>query len=131
VVVLGAGAALGLANEAVLKITETSQVPANAWEPFEFRHGPISVCEPGVLVVGLMGGRAEEAEARVLAESAELGSTTWRPEPGGVAAALGPVARLLVRLHPLQALAFGLALRRGLDPDRPRHLNQVVVLDDV
>jgi glucosamine--fructose-6-phosphate aminotransferase (isomerizing) len=130
VVVLGGGAALGLANEAVLKITETSQVPANAWEPFEFRHGPISVCEPGVLVVGLLGGPSAATEARVLAESAELGATTWRPEPGGVAGGLGPIAQLLLSLHPLQALAFGLALRRGLDPDRPRHLNQVVVLDD-
>jgi glucosamine--fructose-6-phosphate aminotransferase (isomerizing) len=130
VVVLGGGAALGLANEAVLKITETSQVPANAWEPLEFRHGPISVCEPGVLVVGLLAGRAEATEARVLTESADLGATTWRPEPTGVATELGPIARLLAALHPLQALAFGLALRRGLDPDRPRHLNQVVMLDD-
>jgi glucosamine--fructose-6-phosphate aminotransferase (isomerizing) len=130
VVVLGGGPALGMANEAVLKITETSQVPANAWEPLEFRHGPISVCEPGVLVVGLLGGRAESAEARVLSESADLGATIWRPEPTGVAPELGPIARLMAVLHPLQALAFGLALRRGLDPDRPRHLNQVVMLDD-
>jgi glucosamine--fructose-6-phosphate aminotransferase (isomerizing) len=130
VVVLGGGAALGLANEAVLKITETSQVPANAWEPFEFRHGPISVCEPGVLVVGLLGGASAATEQRVLDEAAELGATTWSPDPGGVGAQLGPIARLTLMLYPLQALAFGLALRHGLDPDRPRHLNQVVVLDD-
>ncbi len=55
-IVLGGGAAHGLANEAVLKATETSQVPASAFHPLEFRHGPISVCEPGMLVVGIMGG---------------------------------------------------------------------------
>jgi glucosamine--fructose-6-phosphate aminotransferase (isomerizing) len=128
VAVLGGGAALGLANEAVLKITETSQVPANAWEPLEFRHGPISVCESGILVIGLLGGEPAATEARVLAEAADLGATIWRPDPGGVAAELGPIARLLVTLHPLQAFAFGLALRRGLDPDRPRHLNRVVII---
>jgi glucosamine--fructose-6-phosphate aminotransferase (isomerizing) len=130
VAVLGGGAALGLANEAVLKITETSQVPANAWEPLEFRHGPISVCEPGVLVIGLLGGEPAATEAKVLAEATGLGATTWQPDPGGVAAELGPIARLMVMLHPLQAFAFGLALRRGLDPDRPRHLNQIVIIDN-
>ena len=41
-IVLGAGAAFGIANEAVLKVTETGQVPASAFHPLEFRHGPIS-----------------------------------------------------------------------------------------
>jgi glucosamine--fructose-6-phosphate aminotransferase (isomerizing) len=56
VVVLGGGAAAGIAAEWGLKLTETSQVPTSTYEPLEFRHGPISVCEPGVLVVGLVGG---------------------------------------------------------------------------
>ena len=56
VVVLGGGPAFGIAAEWGLKLTETSQVPTNAYEPLEFRHGPISVCEPGMLVVGLVGG---------------------------------------------------------------------------
>jgi glucosamine--fructose-6-phosphate aminotransferase (isomerizing) len=130
VVVLGGGPALGLANEVVLKITETSQVPANAWEPMEFRHGPISVCEPGVLVIGLINGPAAATEARVLDEAAALGATTWCPVLPGEAGMLGAIAQLPLLLLPLQAFAFGLAIRRGLDPDRPRHLNQVVVLDD-
>jgi glucosamine--fructose-6-phosphate aminotransferase (isomerizing) len=130
VAVLGGGAAFGLANEAVLKLTETSQVPANAWEPLEFRHGPISVSEPGVLVVGIIGGAGADAEAPVLAEAGRLGATIWQPALGGGLASLDPIASLPLLLHPLQALAFGLAIRRGCDPDRPRHLSQVVVLDD-
>ena len=81
--VLGGGAAFGLANEVVLKLTETSQVPASAFDPLEFRHGPISVCEPGMLVVGILGGAAEAAERRVLEESAALGATTWMLGPDG------------------------------------------------
>jgi fructoselysine-6-P-deglycase FrlB-like protein len=30
----------------------------------------------------------------------------------------------------LQALALGLAIRRGHDPEEPRHLDQVVVIED-
>jgi glutamine---fructose-6-phosphate transaminase (isomerizing) len=128
VVVLGGGAAFGLANEAVLKLTETGQVPASAFEPLEFRHGPISVCEPGVLVVGLLGGAAAETEGRVLEESAALGATTWSLGPEGPGRDLHDVARLPLLLHPLQALALAVALRRGCDPEAPRHLSQVVVL---
>jgi glucosamine--fructose-6-phosphate aminotransferase (isomerizing) len=129
-VVLGGGAAYGLANEAVLKATETSQVPASAFHPFEFRHGPISVCEPGMLVVGILGGSAEGAERRVLQECAALGATTWSLGSAGPAADLDDIARLPLVLHVLQALALGIAVRRGRDPEAPRHLEQVVVIAD-
>lgn len=129
-VVLGGGAAFGLANEAVLKATETSQVPASAFHPFEFRHGPISVCEPGMIVVGILGGEAEADERRVLEESAALGATTWALGSDGPGGGLHEMARLPLVLHVLQALALGIAMRRGLDPESPRHLGQVVVLGD-
>ena len=129
VLVLGGGAAYGLASEAVLKLTETSRIPAAAYQPLEFRHGPISVCEPGVLVVGLLGDAAE-VERRVLVECEGLGATTWALGPDGPGRDLGEIARLPLVLHPLQALAFAVAWQRGLDPDRPRHLGQVVVLEN-
>ena len=130
VIVLGGGPAYGLANEAVLKITETSQLPAAAYHPLEFRHGPISVCEPGVLVVGLLGGSQEAMERRVVEECANLGAATWVLGPQGPGAALNEIVRLPLMLHALQALALGIALRHGLDPESPRHLGQVVLLGD-
>lgn len=129
-VVLGGGAAYGLANEAVLKATETGQLPASAFHPFEFRHGPISVCEPGVLVVGILGGEHEAAERRVLDESAALGATVLALGSEGPAADLGEMARLPLVLHVLQALAFGIAVGRGRDLEAPRHLGHVVVIAD-
>jgi glucosamine--fructose-6-phosphate aminotransferase (isomerizing) len=128
VVVLGGGAAFGLANEAALKLTETSRIPAAAYHPLEFRHGPISVCEPGVVVVGILGGGATAVERRVLEECAVLGATTWELGPAGPGHDLGEVTRLPLVLHALQALALGIAVQRGADPDQPRHLGQVVVL---
>jgi glucosamine--fructose-6-phosphate aminotransferase (isomerizing) len=130
VVVLGGGAAFGLANEAVLKLTETSRIPASAFHPLEFRHGPISVCEPGVVVIGILGGTALDEERRVIEESAALGATTWVLGPEGPGRHLGEIARLPLALHPLQALALGIAVRRGHDPERPRHLGRVVILAD-
>lgn len=129
VVVLGGGAAFGLANEAVLKMTETGQVPASSFHPLEFRHGPISVCEPGMLVVGIFGGESEAVERRVADESAALGAMTWELGDDGPGGGLGPIARLPLVLYALQALAFGIAVVRGCDLEAPRHLGAVVVIE--
>lgn len=141
IVILGGGPANGIAAEWGLKLTETSQVAADVYEPLEFRHGPISVCEPGVLVVGLVGGPGAPAEARVVGETAAFGAETWlvgRDASDGAGLAgqvsvigggLHPWARLPLLVYPAHALALSLALTRGRDPDAPRHLGQVVILD--
>jgi glutamine---fructose-6-phosphate transaminase (isomerizing) len=141
IVILGGGPAFGIAAEWGLKLTETSQVPTSSYEPLEFRHGPISVCEPGMLVVGLVGGAGASEEAAVVAEAGRLGAATWllageeaeaRGASGDVSligGGLDPTARLPLLVHPAHALALSLALTRGRDPDAPRHLGQVVILD--
>ena len=141
IVVLGGGPAAGIAAEWCLKLTETSQVVTNAYEPLEFRHGPISVCEPGVLVVGLIGGPGAQEEGRVLREAGGYGAETWligreADDDRGLAgwislvgSDLHPWARLPLLVYPAHALALRLALARGCDPDSPRHLGQVVILD--
>jgi glucosamine--fructose-6-phosphate aminotransferase (isomerizing) len=140
IVVLGGGPAFGIASEWGLKLTETSQVPTSAYEPLEFRHGPISVCEPGMLVVGLVGGAGAAEEVAVVEEAATLGAATWliardAHEASGatgevslIGGGLDPLARLPLLVHPAHALALSLALTRGCDPDAPRHLGQVVIL---
>ena len=154
VVSLGGGGARAIASESTLKLTETSRIQADAYEPFEFRHGPISVCEPGVLVIALPGDPGTDAELRVVAEARALGSSIWilGPVPGGfelpfdtvqsapgtppgdltvssIGVGLHHAARLPLLMPALQAFAVGLALSRNCDPDRPRHLSQVVVRD--
>ena len=141
IVILGGGPAFGIAAEWGLKLTETSQIPTSSYEPLEFRHGPISVCEPGMLVVGLVGGAGASEEAAVVAEAGRLGAATWllagdeaeaRGASGDVSligGGLDPTARLPLLVHPAHALALSLALTRGCDPDAPRHLGQVVILD--
>jgi glutamine---fructose-6-phosphate transaminase (isomerizing) len=140
VVLLGGGPAYGIASEWGLKLLETTQVPTSAYAPLEFRHGPISVCEPGILVVGLVGGAGAAEEVAVIQESARLGAATWliaraADETGAstgevslIGGGLHPLARLPLLVHPAHALALALAQTRGCDPDAPRHLGQVVIL---
>jgi len=150
IVILGGGPANGVAHEVALKITEMSQAPTSTYEPLEFRHGPISVCEPGVLVITLVIPPGARAELRVTGEVRALGSAAWvlggdlpagrwQDDSGNgmgplhrtdLGAALHPAARLLTLMPPLQAFAVGVAVARGCDPDRPRHLSQVVRLSE-
>jgi fructoselysine-6-P-deglycase FrlB-like protein len=109
---LGRGWTVGLANEAALKIRETSQAWAESYPMMEYRHGPISVAGPRS-VVWMLG----EAEPALVEDVLETGATV-------VAAAHDPMAELIR----IQRIAVALAAHRGLDPDRPRHLTRSVVL---
>ena len=103
--------------------------------------GEAVVCEPGVLVVGLIGGPGAQEEGRVLREAGGYGAETWligreADDDRGLAgwislvgSDLHPWARLPLLVYPAHALALRLALARGCDPDSPRHLGQVVILD--
>jgi fructoselysine-6-P-deglycase FrlB-like protein len=109
---LGRGWTVGLANEAALKLRETSQAWAESYPMMEYRHGPISVAGPRS-VVWMLG----EAEPALVDDVRETGATV-------VAAAHDPMAELIR----IQRTAVALAASRGLDPDRPRHLTRSVVL---
>ena len=135
---LGLGPNHGLAQEATLKLKEMTQVPCEAYGPLEFRHGPISIIEPGSAVVIVGGSRDEpylpdlERElarhgahvARVSPHRSETAATSLVLPPG-----LSDIARGPLYLPPLQFLAYHRARAIGLNPDQPRNLDQVVVLD--
>lgn len=109
---LGQGWAHGIAREAALKMREAAQRWTESYPQMEYRHGPISIAEPG-RVVWVFG----EPVPGLLDDVAETGATV-------VCDDLDPVADL-VRA---QRLAVVLAEELGLDPDRPRHLTRSVVL---
>jgi fructoselysine-6-P-deglycase FrlB-like protein len=111
---LGRGWTIGLAHEAALKTREAAQFWAEAYPAMDYRHGPISIAEPGrqVWSFGVPPiGLAADVQA--------TGATF-------VTSALDPLAQLVLA----QRTAVGLAMERGLDPDRPRHLTRAVELDD-
>jgi glucosamine--fructose-6-phosphate aminotransferase (isomerizing) len=139
---LGGGALFGLASEAMLKMMEMSLCQAGGFHFLEFRHGPMSLVSPGSLVIGLMS-QAEAQERKVLAEMRALGAATLAVAPSPdrelvevcdavipLGQALPDVWRAPLYLPILQLLAYERAMARGLDPDRPAHLDAVVTIDE-
>ncbi len=109
---LGTGWTIGLAHEAALKLRESSQSWTESYVAMEYRHGPISIAQPGrvVWVFGpVPAGLAEDVAA--------TGATLVTSE-------LDPLAHLVL----LHRLAVARAEARGLDPDTPRHLSRAVHL---
>ena len=131
---LGSGLLYGIAAEAMLKMKEMSLTHAEAYHPMEFRHGPMSMVDDKTIVIGLLSDTAYESEKAVLEDMKALGATTveisyaegadyslsqWNQNPS------------IVRYMPLlQWMAFLRATDKGLDPDNPRNLSQVIKLNN-
>lgn len=109
---LGMGWTIGLANEAGLKLREASQSWTEVYSAMEYRHGPISIAQPGRLT-WMFGPLPEGLKEQVDETGAELVTSTW-----------DPMAFLVLA----QRLAVARAQARGLNPDTPRHLTRSVIL---
>lgn len=110
---LGAGPSLGLAHEAALKLRESTQSWAEAYQAMEYRHGPISIAAPG-RVTWMLGTPPPGLADQVAQTGARW--EHWEADP----------LAELVRVH---RLCLARAAQRGLDPDRPRNLTRSVVID--
>jgi fructoselysine-6-P-deglycase FrlB-like protein len=109
---VGRGWTVGLAYEAALKCREAARLWAEAYPAMDYRHGPIAIAGPGRAVWAL-----GDVPKGLADEVARTGATFVSP-------ARDPLADLIVA----QRYAITAALRRGLDPDAPRHLTRSVVL---
>jgi glutamine---fructose-6-phosphate transaminase (isomerizing) len=142
-VFLGQGPFYGLACESMLKVKEMSRSYAQCFHTLEFRHGPKAIVSPEALVGLLLSETGFEAEREVLEEAKELGGTTLvvanraddrtrRAADFLVELQLGApeYARLAPYVFTGQLLGLFTGLKKGLDPDRPRHLTRVVELHE-
>lgn len=109
---VGRGWAVGIAQEAALKLRESAQMWTEAYQLMEYRHGPLSIAAPG-RAVWVLGDLSADFAADVLATGASL-----------VHADRDPLAEL-VRVHRLCVVR---AQAAGLDPDAPRNLTRAVIL---
>jgi glutamine---fructose-6-phosphate transaminase (isomerizing) len=141
-VCLGQGPYYGLACETALKVTEMSVSYAQSFHTLEFRHGPKSIVAPETLVIFLLSERGYDAECDVLREIKRLGGTTLaianRADERVRAASdilvefdfdLPELARLAPFVFAGQFTGLYTGLKKGLDPDNPRNLSRVVILD--
>lgn len=138
-VYLGVGSYFALAQEASLKLTEMTQTRCAAYNSLEFRHGPISTVQRGTAAV-LLGAKRDSAHidalVRDLAGYGAFVAQIAPPRAGAgadqvlsVPSELDDVARSLLYMPALQLIAYHRATALGLDPDAPRNLERVVVLD--
>ncbi len=130
--VVARGFGLGIAQEAALKLKETCGLHAEAFSSAEVKHGPMALVRAGFPVLmftqrddtraGIEELAAEFAArgARVLIAGSEAAGATSLPT-----VAAHPVIEPLLTIQSFYAMANALALARGLDPDRPPHLNKV------
>lgn len=139
---LGQGPYFPIAREGCLKITEMACAYAQAYHTLEFRHGPKSVVSPQTCLTFFLSEPGLQAESEVLAEMKSLGGMIVGicnrateairrscdllfefdlsvPEPLLVAASIIPA----------QLLGFHAAIKKGLNPDEPKNLDRVVILD--
>lgn len=136
-VFLGLGPNLGLAEEGRLKLKEMTQLSCAAYNPLEFRHGPISTLAADTAVLLLAGERERAYVADVERDLKRAGAflATIGPYPSdhadralALADGLSDLGRGVLYLPPLQFLGYYRAVALGLDPDAPRNLNQVVTI---
>jgi glucosamine--fructose-6-phosphate aminotransferase (isomerizing) len=139
---LAQGPFFGLANEAMLKVKEMSCSYAQCFHTLEFRHGPKAIVSPETLVTFLLSETGYEDETEVLQEVKGLGGSTLvvtNSANSNVRHAADFVielnldvpefARLAAYAMPGQLLGLYTGLKKGHDPDRPRNLSRVVILN--
>jgi glucosamine--fructose-6-phosphate aminotransferase (isomerizing) len=139
---LAQGALYPIASETALKIImESSSGYAQFFPTLESRHGPKSIVSERVLVGALLSETGYAQESAVLLEMKELGAHTLAIANGltpdlhrsvdlaiELALPVPELARLIMYVVWGQLLGSYLGLRKGLNPDSPRHLTRVVTL---
>jgi glucosamine--fructose-6-phosphate aminotransferase (isomerizing) len=137
-VFLGSGVNYGLACEAMLKMKEMSLSVSESFHFLEYRHGPKSMVTPSTLVIGLLNDSARSQEMKVLEEMGNMGATVLAIDDSGddipadyvvaIHSGLNSLERGPLLLPVLQLLAYYRSMKNGLNPDRPKNLDAVVVL---
>ncbi|MCU1493550.1 MAG: glucosamine/fructose-6-phosphate aminotransferase, isomerizing [Acidimicrobiaceae bacterium] len=139
---LGRRTGFPVALEGALKLKELAYVRAEAYPAGEMKHGPISLIEPGAVVVVIatrsslwekVMGNVEEMRAR--GASVVAVADEGDDETAGLVDAVLEVPSVIelcspvVNVVPLQSFAYTVARARGNDVDRPRNLAKVVTVE--
>jgi fructoselysine-6-P-deglycase FrlB-like protein len=109
---LGRGWCYGIAQEAALKTRESAQFWAEAYPALDYRHGPLSISQPG-RGVWIFGAAPDSLKEDIKTTGAHLESNS-----------LDPMADLIRA----QRVAIGIAKKRGVNYDSPRGLARSIIL---
>ncbi|MXQ07452.1 SIS domain-containing protein [Alphaproteobacteria bacterium GH1-50] len=130
---LGRGPSWAVSNEAALKFKETCLIHAESYSSAEVLHGPVSIVGDGFPVIAFAAADAAEGSiadtadalaekgARVFALTDKVRQATRLPHIRTGHPLTDPVASIVSFYGMVEAVA----VRRGINPDAPRHLNKV------
>lgn len=136
-IVIGRGAGLAIAQEAALKLKETSGIQAEAFSSAEVRHGPMELIGRDYpLLVFAPRGPEQAGLVDLARDMKQRGARVLLAAPADIAADVADVTLPLAAtadtaLDPIAAIlsfyvmAASLAAARGRNPDEPRYLNKV------
>ena len=141
-VFLAQGPLFGIGNEAMLKVAESSCSFAQVFHTMEFRHGPKAIVAPDTLITFFLSETSYGAELSVLEEMKALGATVLAiansatdplRKSADFVVELGLTVPEYARLAAFtiwgQLYGVYTGLNKGLNPDSPKNLSRVVVLD--
>lgn len=130
---LGRGPSWAISNEAALKFKETCLIHAESYSSAEVLHGPVSIVGRGFPVIAFAAADAAEKSvaqtadalaskgARIFAMSDRVEKAVRLPHVRTGHWLTDPIAAIVS----FYAMVESVAGRRGIDPDKPRHLKKV------
>jgi glucosamine--fructose-6-phosphate aminotransferase (isomerizing) len=131
--VVARGIGFPIAQEAALKLKETSALQAEAFSGAEIKHGPMALIDDGYpLLMFAVRGPAQAGMLQLADEMRGRGARVLLAAPDDVPGRdltlpVAPTPDLdpIVAIQAFYVMAAQLSAARGLDPDRPRHLSKV------
>lgn len=133
-IVIGRGAALPIAQEAALKLKETSGIQAEAFSSAEVRHGPMEIIEKDYPVLVFAPSGPEQAGTLAFAQDMRArGAKVLVIAPRGTLCegllpsvpTDDPLLEPFSMIQGFYLIAAQLAVERGRNPDQPRFLKKV------
>lgn len=139
-ILLGQGLHHAIALEGALKLKETTYLHAEGAAMGEFMHGPIALLDSSVPVLAIAHGCPDPATFLSYLHKAKThGAPLFGLVPPDLAAqtqalcdrqvvlpAIAPARSPWLTVVPLQLLAYHIAVSRGLNVDRPRHITKTL-----
>lgn len=138
--VLARGYGFPIAQEAALKLKETSVLHAEAFSSAEVLHGPFALMQPDFPVLQFLQDDASLSGSLALTERMTgLGANTLLAAPAGLVSAtecyakhvlplpksVHPIIDPLMAIQAFYMMAADLACARGYNPDQPQNLKKV------
>ncbi len=131
--VVGRGIGFPLALEAALKCKETCAIQAEAFSGAEIKHGPMALIDDGYpLLMFATRGPSQAGMVQLADEMRHRGARVLLAAPSDIPqrdltlpVAATPDLDPIVAIQAFYVMAAQLSAARGLDADKPRHLNKV------